>query len=93
MSTWCKVSIWGLVAVTIVLVIIKLIGFGPSSQEKLWMGLHWVRGWDGWESSEGTGDMREVSDHEFILSSLSVSSQGLPPSSAPELLIYLAPHV
>lgn len=52
-----------------------------------------MRGWGGWESSEGTGDMREVSALEFTLSSLSVSSQGQSPSSAPELLIYLALHV
>lgn len=80
MSTWCKVSIWELVAITIVLVIIKLTGFGAILLPgKALVGTALDAGWDGWESIEGTGDMREVLVHEFSLSCQSHLKACLPP--------------
>lgn len=80
------------ISIVLAVVIIKLARFWGSSphRKSLWTGRG--GGLSG-ESSEGTGDMRDVSPHELILSSLSVPSQGLSPSPVSELLIYLAPHV
>ena len=64
-----------LVAVTMVLVITKLTRF---------RGLHLSgKASAGTGLEEGTGNERDMSPHEFTLSSLSVPSQGLSPPLSP----------
>lgn len=73
----------------------KLTRFWGLTSHRKSLGCDWTRRGAEWvgESSEGTGDMRDVSLQRLTLSSLSVPFQGLSLSSAAELLIYFALHV